>query len=77
MCLQPFGCMWLYDNWSKGKEKKTARWGFMVFWSVMIVVVGSFLMVAGTYGSVKGIIDVYNESGGSAAFSCEDNSGSV
>ncbi|OJJ61516.1 hypothetical protein ASPSYDRAFT_829608 [Aspergillus sydowii CBS 593.65] len=77
MCLQPFGCMWLYDNWNKGAEKKTKRWGFMVVWSVMVVVVGTFLMVAGTYGSVKGIMDVYNESGGSAAFSCSDNSGSV
>lgn len=34
-------------------------------------------MIAGTYGSVVGIIDSYAASGGSAAWSCADNSGSV
>ena len=34
-------------------------------------------MVAGTYGSVVGIIDTYQEAGGSSAFSCADNSNSV
>ncbi|BCS19253.1 uncharacterized protein APUU_12081S [Aspergillus puulaauensis] len=79
MCIQPMGCMWLYDNWSKGKNepKKSKRWMLLVGWSVFLVVIGTFLMVAGTYGSVKGIMDVYNESGGSSAFSCKDNSNSV
>lgn len=34
-------------------------------------------MVAGTYGSVVSIIDSYKESGGSAAWSCADNSNST
>ncbi|KAL4920414.1 transmembrane amino acid transporter protein-domain-containing protein [Aspergillus aurantiobrunneus] len=62
MCIQPMGAMWLYDNWRRGKEQPRKR---------------SFLMVAGTYGSIKGIMDSYSESGGSSAFSCKDNSNSV
>ncbi|KAE8164934.1 transmembrane amino acid transporter protein-domain-containing protein [Aspergillus tamarii] len=77
MSFQPMGCMWLYDNWSKNKRERTIRWYIMVCWSVFVIAVGFFLMVAGTYGSVVEIIKNYNESGGSAAWSCADNSNSV
>ncbi|KAH8433006.1 uncharacterized protein LDX57_010642 [Aspergillus melleus] len=76
MCFQPMGCMWLYDNWHRKKDRST-RWVLMVCWSVFVICVGSFLMVAGTYGSVVAIMNSYKESGGSAAFSCADNSNSV
>lgn len=76
MCFQPMGCMWLYDNW--GKERRCSRrWVFMVCWSVFVVVLGCFLTVGGTYGSVVGIMDSYWHSGGSVAFSCADNSNST
>ncbi|RSM19998.1 hypothetical protein CDV31_001077 [Fusarium ambrosium] len=74
LSLQPMGCMWLYDHW---KEERTVRWHLMVGWSVFIIVAGTFLMVAGTYGSVVGIIDSYKATGGSAAWSCADNSNST
>ncbi|CAH0019939.1 unnamed protein product, partial [Clonostachys rhizophaga] len=77
MSFQPMGCMWLYDNWSKGKEYPSLKWRLMVCWSVFMVVVGSFLMIAGTYGSIVGIIDSFKASGGSKAWSCADNSNSV
>ncbi|CAG9940919.1 unnamed protein product [Clonostachys rosea f. rosea IK726] len=77
MSFQPMGCMWLYDNWSKGKENPSLKWRLMVFWSVFMVVIGSFLMIAGTYGSIVGIIDSFKASGGSKAWSCADNSNSV
>lgn len=77
MSFQPMGCMWLYDNWADFKAKRTAWLTFMVCWSVFVVVSGTFLMIAGTYGSVVGIIDSYKESGGSAAWTCADNSNSV
>ncbi|KAB8079290.1 transmembrane amino acid transporter protein-domain-containing protein [Aspergillus leporis] len=76
MCFQPMGCMWLYDNWD-GRKAKTKRWWFMVCWSIFMIVSGTFLMIAGTYGSVVGIMNTYKETGGSAAFSCADNSNSV
>jgi uncharacterized membrane protein YhaH (DUF805 family) len=68
--------MWLYDNWD-GRKAKTKRWWFMVCWSIFMIVSGTFLMIAGTYGSVVGIMNTYKETGGSAAFSCADNSNSV
>lgn len=34
-------------------------------------------MVAGTYGSVVGLINTFAETDGSAAWSCADNSNSV
>lgn len=78
MCLQPMGAMWLYDNWANGRGRpKTAGWILGSVWSVTLIVLGMFLMVAGTYGSVVSIMDAYRESGGSAAFSCADNSNST
>ncbi|RWA03402.1 hypothetical protein EKO27_g11703 [Xylaria grammica] len=77
MSFQPMGCMWLYDNWSKKGGERTWRWYWMVFFSVFVVVSGTFLTVGGTYGSVVSIIDSYRESGGSGAWTCADNSNSV
>ncbi|KAL4935606.1 hypothetical protein BDV06DRAFT_206650 [Aspergillus oleicola] len=62
MCIQPMGAMWLYDNWRKGKEDdegretdtadgrrgKTRKWMFLATWSIFLILIGSFLMVAGT-----------------------------
>ncbi|KAJ4323870.1 hypothetical protein N0V94_001654 [Neodidymelliopsis sp. IMI 364377] len=73
MCIQPMGCMWLYDNW---REARTAKWMFMVGWCAFMIIGGWFLTIAGTYGSIVGIIDSYNASGGSSAWSCADNSNS-
>ncbi|KAF7550750.1 hypothetical protein G7Z17_g5503 [Cylindrodendrum hubeiense] len=77
LSFQPMGCMWLYDNWSSGKADRSATWLIGVAWSVMVIVIGSFFTVVGTYASIVGIIDSYKVSGGSAAWSCADNSGSV
>jgi hypothetical protein len=74
MSFQPMGFMWLYDNWSR--PEKGTKWQLMVAWSVFVIVVGTFLMIGGTYGSVVEIMSAYKESGGSAAWSCADNSNS-
>ncbi|KAF9775051.1 hypothetical protein IL306_006876 [Fusarium sp. DS 682] len=75
--FQPYGCFWLYDNWSAGKQERSVKWILMAVWSSFVILSGMFLMIAGTYGSVIGVIDSYKASGGSAAFSCADNSNSV
>ncbi|RBQ74970.1 hypothetical protein FVER14953_07377 [Fusarium verticillioides] len=75
--FQPYGCFWLYDNWSAGKQERPLKWVLMVIWSSFVILSGTFLMIAGTYGSVVGVVDSYKASGGSAAFSCADNSNSV
>ena len=77
MAFQPMGCMWLYDNWHRGKTNRTTGWMIGVAWSVFVIASGTFLMIGGTYGSIVGIIDEYKASGGSSAFSCADNSNSA
>ncbi|OAA57160.1 Amino acid transporter, transmembrane [Cordyceps fumosorosea ARSEF 2679] len=76
LCFQPMGCMWLYDNWSRGKDAPTLRWRLMVGWSIFVIVSGTFLMIAGTYGAIVGIIDSHAANGGTSAWSCADNSNS-
>ena len=71
----PQGAMWLYDNWSR--PNRNLSWKLLAAWNISIIIIGFFLMGVGTYGSVKDIIDAYNASGGSAAWSCADNSNSV
>ncbi|KAF4925883.1 N amino acid transport system protein [Colletotrichum fructicola] len=73
MSLQPMGAMWLYDNWN---GKRTPLWILTFAWVVFVIVMGSFMTVAGSYGAVVGIINDYKASGGSAAWSCADNSSS-
>ncbi|EWG50116.1 hypothetical protein FVEG_16587 [Fusarium verticillioides 7600] len=76
LSFQPMGCMWLHDNWKRGKQDRSISWSVGVLWSVTIIVLGTFLTIAGTYASVVDIIASYKVSGGSAAWSCADNSGS-
>lgn len=77
MCFQPMGMMWLYDNWSIGRVDRSPKWIMLVCWSIFVIVAGSYLVVAGTYGSVISIKEAYEQSGGSAAWSCADNSHST
>ncbi|WAO95003.1 Aa-trans domain-containing protein [Fusarium falciforme] len=78
MCFQPMGCMWLYDNWSRGRSGgRTIGWTVQAYVAVFVVVSGMFLTVAGTYGTVVGVIKAFNETKGAAAWSCADNSNSV
>jgi amino acid transporter len=76
MCFQPMGCMWLFDNWGKGRQS-SRYWLPKVCWAVFVILSGCFVTVAGTYSSVVGIMVDYKDSGGSAAFSCADNSNST
>ena len=77
MSFLPMGCMWLYENWGVGKADPTWKWGCMVAWSLFVLLSGAFLVVAGTYSSIVGIMESYEESGGSPAWGCADNSGTV
>ncbi|RSL57158.1 hypothetical protein CEP54_008439 [Fusarium duplospermum] len=78
MCFQPMGCMWLYDNWSRGRSGgRSVGWTIQACVAVFVVVSGMFLTVAGTYGTVVGVIKAFRETKGAAAWSCADNSNSV
>lgn len=76
LCFQPEGMMWIYDNWHR-HDRGSTRWTAMVAWSILVIVIGTFLMVAGTYGSVVGLINTFKEDGSASAWSCADNSNSV
>lgn len=76
MSFQFMGFMWLYDYWSKVKQNPSIRWIAMSCWVIFVIVVGTFLMIGVTYGSIIGIIDSCHASEGSAAWSCADNSDS-
>ncbi|GLA53663.1 hypothetical protein AnigIFM63604_010963 [Aspergillus niger] len=73
LCFQPMGFMWLYDNWEPGKREKSIKWCLCVAWCVFIILTGVFLTIGGTYASVVSIIQSYQETGGSSAWSCADN----
>ncbi|KAG9254326.1 transmembrane amino acid transporter protein-domain-containing protein [Emericellopsis atlantica] len=78
-CLMSFmfmGFMWFYDNWSVGKAQPTNKWRLRALWAAAVVLMGAFLMVGGTYGSIVSIMDSYSASGGASAWSCADNSNS-
>lgn len=76
MGFQPMGAMWLYDHWYSEKDQLSLKWRFKVCWCIFVISIGTFLTIGGTYGSVISIIDSYSQSGGSAAWSCADNSSS-
>lgn len=73
MPFQPMGCMWLYDNWTRGRERPTVKWVLLSSWSILVIVLGTSLMVAGTYGSIFSIIASSKASSGASAWSCADN----
>lgn len=76
MSFQPMGCMWLYDNWRKGRERPTVKWALMSAWSVFVILLGTFFMIAGTYGSIVNIVASTKGSSGASSWSCADNSNS-
>ena len=77
LCFQPYGIMWLYDNWTPRKEERDWRWWVMVFWSIFVIAAGCFAMVGGTYGAVVGLIADYSGAEGASSWSCADNSNST
>lgn len=74
MCFQSMGAMWLYDDWCK---PRITKWTCGVAWAVFVIVAGTFLTTAGTYGSVVEITNSYKASGGATAFRCAESSNSA
>ncbi|KAF4425244.1 neutral amino acid permease [Fusarium acutatum] len=73
LCFQPFGCMWLHDN--RRCRNRSLRWKGKVAWSIFIIIIGTFLMIGGTFGSIEGLIFAF-QNGSGGAWSCADNSNS-
>ncbi|KAL4885408.1 transmembrane amino acid transporter protein-domain-containing protein [Aspergillus karnatakaensis] len=77
LAYQPTGCMWFYDNWSKRHQAKTWAWMAMACWSVFIIITGCFITVAGTYASIRSVVQSIQADGGTKPWGCADNSNSV
>lgn len=74
MSFQPMGCMYLYDNFKRAPSLRTKKWWLGISWAFMMIIVGTFIMVAGTYSTILGII---NDKSRTAPWSCADNSNST
>ncbi|KXH46108.1 hypothetical protein CSAL01_09680 [Colletotrichum salicis] len=80
LCFAPFSLifpalLWMQDfsSYRKGGASKKAMYGFHVF----IVLVGLFMVVAGTYSVAVSIKDAYASGLISKVFNCADNSGTI
>lgn len=68
------GCLWLYSHghWRKGNALEKV----VYLLHILLVVIGAFMAVAGTYGTVMQIKEAYASGMIPSAFSCADNSNS-
>ncbi|OJJ70479.1 hypothetical protein ASPBRDRAFT_56271 [Aspergillus brasiliensis CBS 101740] len=77
MSFQSMGCMWIYDNWKYGSEQQpTLKWILLLLWNILIIALGTFMMIGGTYGSIVNIVASGKATTESSAWSCADNSNS-
>ncbi|CAK3889074.1 related to neutral amino acid permease [Lecanosticta acicola] len=80
VCFAPLaislpGWLWLHDHmeWRKGSIVQQ-----IAFWfHVLLIPLGLFFLIGGTYGVIKEIIAAYADGEIGSAFSCADNSGST
>ncbi|KXS98641.1 hypothetical protein AC578_10043 [Pseudocercospora eumusae] len=74
MSFQPMGLMYLYDNKHRSKSERTTGWYLHISWAIIVITLGTFIMIGGTYGSIVGII---NNKDRTSPWSCADNSNST
>lgn len=65
------GAFWLHDSYHDGDGVRTWRrkW-FQATLSIATLVAGAFMCVAGTYVTIRGIVDAYSSGAVGAPFSC-------
>lgn len=67
LAISPYGHMWLYDNWF-GKTNRTWKVKLHAVWAVLVILVGWFFVIGGTYGAVVDMKEVYSAAGKSCAW---------
>jgi amino acid permease len=75
VCFIPYNLCWLHDNWRLSNVRTTKR-RMGLYLNCLLLVLGTFLLVAGTYGAIMDLIDVTKGPIGKP-WGCADNSGSV
>lgn len=80
LCYSPLsfslpGWLWLYshDHYRRGNVFNKSVYGL----HILLVVLGVFMMVGGTYGVIVQIIEAYRDRSIDSVFTCADNSGTV
>jgi hypothetical protein len=73
MSFKPMGFMYLYDNFKRDPTLRNKKWYFGIGWAFTMIIVGTFIMIAGTYATIVGII---NDPSRTSPWSCADNSNS-
>lgn len=80
ICFAPLaialpGWLWLHDyaEYRKGTVWQKIQWCFHIF----LILLGAFMCVGGTYGTIKQIVAAYASGIIGSAFDCADNSGST
>ncbi|KAK6905141.1 hypothetical protein I203_105961 [Kwoniella mangroviensis CBS 8507] len=73
ICIQMEAFMWMWDN-TRSPTRGTLSWNLLMAMNILFFVLGWFLMIAGTYGSVVTINDNFKSGDVGSAFSCADNS---
>ncbi|KAI5271525.1 neutral amino acid permease [Aureobasidium subglaciale] len=79
VCFAPLAimlpaCLWMYDFMEFRRGTLLEKGAFYAHGAMFIL--GVFMMVGGTYGTVASIVDAYAQGTVGSAFSCADNSGS-
>lgn len=73
MCMIPMGFMYLKDSYW-GRTERSLRDKAKAAWAAAVIVMGAFLVVAGTYAAV---LDIKASTSTVKPWSCTDNSNSV
>lgn len=79
VCFAPLslmlpGYLWVYDHQHYRRGTALQKVVYGLHW--LLILLGLFLTIGGTYGVVQQIIDAYSSGQIDRAFSCADNSGS-
>ncbi|GAA5988515.1 hypothetical protein JCM11641_003300 [Rhodosporidiobolus odoratus] len=77
MSLHAESFMWLFDSRKRFFNRETRTTRLWIGWvvNIILILVGSFILVGGTYGAAIAIRDAYRTSAGKP-WTCADNSGS-
>lgn len=73
VCLPPFLWFSLHEGYRTGSAGQQALWWF----HVVILLLGLFLSIGGTYANISNIVDQFRAGKVGSAFSCADNSATV
>jgi len=72
ICIQMEAYMWMWDNF---RAVRTKKWWALMAMNTAFFMIGTFIMITGTWGAVKTIHENLRDGNTTDPFSCADNSG--